>query len=200
MLLQMTERLRKAGTFDGAIHTILNDVVALHGAEYGSLQLIAGEDLLLVAHRGFAPDFLETFRRVSRNQGCVCGRALRLGKTVVVPDIETDADFAPFRDIARIAGFRAVQSTPISGPDGTLIGVVSTHFANPHHPTAIEMQTLAAYQSVVAEQLLELRGTGSLPEKARQMNDKLYSTPAAARTPVADLRPEACIGTAGSIA
>jgi hypothetical protein len=33
----MTQRLLQKGTFEGAIQTILDDVIALHGAEYGNI-------------------------------------------------------------------------------------------------------------------------------------------------------------------
>ena len=58
MLEQMTQRLQAQRSFEAAIETLLNDVVALHGAEYGDLQLLAGDDLVIVAQRGLTPAFL----------------------------------------------------------------------------------------------------------------------------------------------
>src|SRR4051794_2378618 len=104
MLAQMTGRLRAQETFESAVEVVLDDVVALHGAEFGDFQLSAGNELVLVAQRNLSAPFLETFRRVRKNDGCVCGRALRTGESVIVPDIDTDADFAPFRGDARAAG------------------------------------------------------------------------------------------------
>src|SRR6266513_2379568 len=109
MLAQMTRRLVQNGTFDGAIQTVLDDVIALHGAEYGNLQLPIGEQLAIVAQRGLSADFLETFWRVGKDDGSACGRAWRLGGSVVIPDIERDAAFAVFRQGAKRAGFRALQ-------------------------------------------------------------------------------------------
>jgi hypothetical protein len=39
-----------------------------------------------------------------------------------------DPDFAPYRGIAAQAGFRAVQSEPLIGKGGELVGVLSIHF------------------------------------------------------------------------
>jgi hypothetical protein len=39
---QMTQRLFLSRTFEEAVHTILDDVIALLGAEYGNVQLSMG--------------------------------------------------------------------------------------------------------------------------------------------------------------
>ena len=174
MLAPMQQRLFAAHTFEKAAWVILDDVVALHGAEFGTLQFPARGDLLLAAHRGFKPPFLKVFQRVSKDDGCVCGQALRRGCTVVVPDVEQDADFAAFRQAAREAGFRAVQSTPLLLRDGTLMGLVSTHFSRVHEPTRIEMQVLKEYGAIAAERLRHLLDGGSLQSHAENMRRKLY--------------------------
>ena len=45
----MTDRMLAQPTFQSVIKTPLRDVVALHGAEFGDIQLLAGSELLLVA-------------------------------------------------------------------------------------------------------------------------------------------------------
>jgi hypothetical protein len=52
MLEQMEHRLRASRTFEAVVNTILDDVMALHGAEYGDLQLCCGGDVIIVAHIG----------------------------------------------------------------------------------------------------------------------------------------------------
>jgi GAF domain-containing protein len=93
---------------------------------------------------------------------------------VVVPDVEQNAEFAPFLRIAREAGYRAVQSTPLFLGDGTLMGLVSTHFSNVHEPTQIEMQILAEYSVIAAERLRQLLGHASLEDEAEKMSRKIY--------------------------
>jgi hypothetical protein len=172
---QMTRRLLQARTFEGAIRTILEDVIALLGAEYGNIQLSIGDELAIVAQRGLSADFLRTFRRVKKDDGSACGRALRLGGTVIIRDVEDDLEFAAFRPDAKKAGFRSVQSTPFFTRDGNAMGIVSTHFANVHEPTQIEMWTLKTYSVVAAEHLCQLLGDTSLASKAKQMSDELYA-------------------------
>lgn len=80
MLTSLSRRLRTAETFELAIATILEDVVALLGAEYGNIQLPVEDDLVIVAQRGLNEAFLKTFKRVKKDDGSACGRALRLRK------------------------------------------------------------------------------------------------------------------------
>ena len=172
---QMTQRLLVSKTFEGAVHTILDDVIALLGAEYGNIQLLDGEELVIAAQRGLSADFLNTFRRVRKDDGSACGRALRQGETVIIRDVESDPGFAAFRPDAKKAGFRSVQSTPLFTEDGKMLGMVSTHFAHAHEPTPIELQTLRTYSIVAAEHLNKLLGDVALATKAKQMSEELYT-------------------------
>jgi GAF domain-containing protein len=172
MLEQMTQRLQSQRSFEAAVETVLNDVVALHGAEYGDLQLVDGDRLVIVAQRGLSSAFLQTFKAVTKDAGCACGRAWRLKRTVVVADVDMDRDYAPFRTDARAAGYRAVQSTPLM-TRGKVMGMISTLFANPHEPTPIELEILGRYVEVAAEYLLTLLGSENLGRKAQTMNRAL---------------------------
>jgi PAS domain S-box-containing protein len=51
---------------------------------------------------------------------------------VIVEDVLADPLFAPHRAIAAAAGICAVQSTPLVSSRGELLGVISTHFRQPH--------------------------------------------------------------------
>ncbi len=188
MLLPLSKRLYAARTFEEAIATVLDDTIALLGAEYGNVQLPIGDALAIVAQRGLTAPFLEAFRRVNKDDDCACGRALRLRQTVVVSDVEKDADFAAFLKDARAAGFRAVQSTPFFTSDGLLLGMVSTHFANVHEPTAIELGILQSYSIVASEHAYRLLGNELLGTKAAQMNEALYSSVLPPPTMAAALR------------
>lgn len=177
ILRHMTRRLVRNRTFEAVVQTILDDVIALLGAEYGNIQLPVGDELAIAAQRGLSTDFLRAFWRVNKNDDSACGRALRLGVPVIIPDIEKDDDFAGFRRDARNAGFRAVQSTPMITSDQTLLGIVSTHFANVREPTPIEMNTLKAYGRIAAEYAYMVldESFASLASKAEQMSAELYA-------------------------
>jgi GAF domain-containing protein len=176
MLSALTQRLFQTKTFEQVIGAILRDTIAFLGAEYGNVQLSMEGDLVIVAQHGLTEPFLRTFKRVKKDDGCACGRALRLRQPVVIRDVERDADFAKFLKDARTAGFRAVQSTPLATRDDLFLGIVSTHFANVHEPTPIELRILETYSVVAAEHAFQLLGNVSLAAKAKEMNDRLYAS------------------------
>jgi GAF domain len=99
---------------------------------------------------------------------------------VVVADIEKDEDFAPYRDVMRAAGVRSCMTTPLLTSRKTPIGNVSTHFANVHRPTAIEVDTIKSYSVAAADHLLNLLGQDSLKAKAIAMSRRLYEETGAA--------------------
>src|ERR1700730_2945597 len=115
----MTEALRQRLATSAETHLVcealLQQSLALTGAPLGNVQLVdwrAGE-LHVVAQLGFQPGFLGFFARVNYQDSCACARALATRAPIVVGDVMSDAAFAPYRDIADRAGFRAVQSTPL---------------------------------------------------------------------------------------
>jgi|SRR6185312_9850482 GAF domain-containing protein len=169
----MQERLDRCETFESAIWRILDDAIALQGAEYGNVQLLVEPELTLVANRNLPLGFLVHFQRL-KDGGTACARALRFGHPVVISDVNEDPEFAPFRAQAAQAGFRAVQSTPLTTPAGKRLGIVSTHFANEHRPTKIEMATLEAYGQIASQHAFDLLSGTPLAVMAEKMNTDMY--------------------------
>jgi hypothetical protein len=89
--------------------------------------------------------------------------------------VELDKPFAPFREIAREAGYRSVQSTPLVTGDGTPLGMVSTLFANRYVPTRIEMAICKAYCITAADHLQVLLDGSRLEDQAQQLHEALYA-------------------------
>lgn len=140
---------------DLALHQVLDAMINLLHADLGNIQLYdpKREVLELVVHRGFNADFLNYFREVRTNFGSACSRALQSKQRVIIEDVETDPAFAPHRQIAATAGFRAVQSTPLLNRQGEVLGVLSTHFKEPHHPSERELRILDLYGRMVSEMI-----------------------------------------------
>ena len=62
-------------------------------------------------------------------------------RRVIIEDVETDPGYEPYREAAGSAGYRAVQSTPLVGRGGELLGVLSTHYRGPRRPSERELRT-----------------------------------------------------------
>ena len=175
MLQQMNQRLQASATFEAAVATILADTVALHGAEFGNVQLAAGAKLIIVAEHRLRAPFLLAFREVRTTDGCACGRAWQTGEPIIVADVALEESYAPFREIAKEAGYRSVQSTPLIASNGMPLAMVSTHFANRYVPTKIEMAICKAYCTMAADRLQALLGASQLDSVAQKLHDALYA-------------------------
>ena len=171
----LEQRLKGCTRFEDAVGTILRDVVALHGAEFGNVQLVAGDSLLLVDERGLEIPFLIAFREVRKSDGCACARAWRSKAAVIVEDVQDDEAYTEFIEVAQEAGYRSVQSTPLIASDGTFVGMVSTLFANMHKPSRIEMETVQAYSRLAADHLQKVSADKNLDDRARTLHQKLYA-------------------------
>jgi PAS domain S-box-containing protein len=66
-------------------------------------------------------------------------------------------------DAYRRSGIRAVQSTPLISRSGDLLGMISTHWREPHQPTELELRTF----DVLARQAADLLDRARIEEQAR---------------------------------
>jgi DNA-binding response OmpR family regulator len=146
-LHELVNRLLACNDLQTALEEVLDAAIALLEADMGNVQLFdpQARKLQIVAHRGFREDFLEHFRGVGTDPSAVCARAAQQGQPAIVEDVQTDPGFAPHRAIAASAGFRAVQSTPVTSRKGELLGVLSTHFRKPHRPSERALRMVDLY-------------------------------------------------------
>ncbi|HEY8923773.1 MAG TPA: response regulator, partial [Polyangia bacterium] len=146
-LHEASTRLWRSTDLPAGLAEILDATVSLLGAEMGNVQLLnpVTRALEIVAQRGFGEEFLRVFREVSIDDASACGRSLRSGERTIIEDVDQDPEYAPFAAVARRAGYRAVQSTPLLGHDGEPLGMLSTHFRQPHRPSEQDLRRLDLY-------------------------------------------------------
>lgn len=131
-LLAATENLRRSLNGNGPAGVSPRDVVRYicdkTGAKMMSLQLAEGMRLLLRGSRGFARIFDEYFAVVTTGH-CACGAAFESAQQLVVPAIDASPIFAGQEslDILRAQGVASCVSTPLSGRNGDIAGVLSVH-------------------------------------------------------------------------
>src|SRR5882757_1174176 len=164
-LHQFSTRLWAITELPAALEEALTATIEIQQADFGNVQLFNPESnvLEIVAQRGFNPKFLEYFAEVAHSSS-VCGGALQSRSRVVIEDVEIDEQFAPHRQIASAAGFRAVQSTPLFSRGANVLGVISTYFRRPHRPSERELRLTDLYARQAAE-MIERKRTGD--ERAR---------------------------------
>jgi PAS domain S-box-containing protein len=196
-LNECTARLWSCHTLQSGLEELLSAVVDLMGAQKGNIQLLDETTTVLriVAQREFGEDFLEFFGEVTAADASACGRALKTGERIIVEDIEADEEYRGLREIARAAGFRAVVSTPLIGPDGTPFGMLSTHFEAVHLPSAQQLRLLDLFvrhacdfiRRCNIEQALRLREE-SLRDGDRRKDEFLALLAHELRNPLAPVR------------
>ena len=69
----------------------------------------------------------------------------------MVQDVNEDTSYAPLRAFAADAGYRAVHSTPLFDRNDQPLGVLTTHFRQPHQPSAREMRLTDLYARQFAD-------------------------------------------------
>jgi PAS domain S-box-containing protein len=135
---------------------IIDTAIAITEADFGNVQLLdpATGDLKIVAYRGFPQDWLNYWNSVSKGRG-TCGTALAKGERVIIEDITKSPIFigTPALDVQLKAGIRSVQSTPIIGRSGKIIGMFSTHYKTPHQLDQRTTKLLDVFAKQAAESI-----------------------------------------------
>jgi signal transduction histidine kinase/DNA-binding response OmpR family regulator len=159
---------RAGHDFEQCLAEVVDTAVAITGADKGNLQLLDAESgaLRIAAHRGFAEPFLKFFESVSLAEASVCGAALRSGVRVVVEDVTRSEIFAgqPSLGVLLEADVRAVQSVPLVSSSGEVLGMISTHFRQPHRPAERELRLIDLLARQAADYLERRRAEEALRE------------------------------------
>ncbi len=131
----LSGKVLETGGIQPLLQEVMDTAVAIMRADRGSLQMVEGDSLRIVAHHRHQQPFLEFFAS-AENRASTCGKVMMCRERVVVPDIETSPLFTgkPSLTVLREAGVRAVQSTPIMSRTGVLLGIISTQWSKPYNP------------------------------------------------------------------
>lgn len=160
----------EAGKLEPLLQEIMDAAVAIAGAKKGTLQLIEGDSLRIVAQHGHDRSFLDFFD-AAENVVSVCGEAMNRGERVVIEDVEMNPLFAgtPSLPVLQNAGVRAVQSTPLISREGKLLGILTTHWGIPYVPDAHDLWRI----DLLARQAADMIQHARAGEKLRRYHEEL---------------------------
>ena len=164
-LNRFTDNLYRAETSTDVYEAALDTITCALGCSRASILLFDDAGIMrFAAWRGLS----DAYRRaveghsiaaafwewVRPGSGSTCGVALATGDRSIVPDIELSDFMAGSEDLEayRQTGIRAVQSTPLLSRTGRLLGMISTHWRNPHQPSQRDLRLL----DVLARQAADL--------------------------------------------
>ncbi|WP_161630472.1 ATP-binding protein [Stutzerimonas azotifigens] len=140
LLQTLSQRLLQLPTLREQLGALLEALCNFHHASHGTVTLsFDGGPLELHASRGYADDAFADFGPEVVPSGTT-SRSMRSGGRIVIRDVETDPDFAPFLALARRVGFRAVHTTPVLDPNGAVMGSISVQIVSPREPSMREVR------------------------------------------------------------
>src|SRR5262245_48687293 len=172
-LHQVSTLLIQEGNLDLLYSRILDAAVVLMSSDMASMQLLDPERnrLRLLAWKGFHPQSASFWEWVYLDSASTCGLALSAGSRVVVPDIETCDFMAGTADLDeyRRSNIRAVQSTPLVSRSSQLLGMISTHWREPHQPAERALLRL----DVLAREAADLIERSRTETALRESNEQL---------------------------
>ncbi len=145
-------------------------------SDFASMQMLYpergnGGELLLLGSRGFPPEAVRFWTWVRTDSNCTCGIALRTGARFIEPDVANSAAMAgtPDQEALLRSGIRAAQSTPLFSRGGRLLGMITTHWRQPHQPGERDLRLL----DVLARQAADLIERRQAEEAERKQAERL---------------------------
>ena len=155
-------------TVELLLEQVLDAVIELQGADFGSIQLVnrTTSALEIVASRGFQPRLLGHFAG-KPDSSTTCGRALERRERVIIEDVKKDPAYRKHRRAAAEAGYRAVQTTLLCDRSGATLGMLSTHFRAPHRPSERDLRLTDLYATQAAE-IVSLKMAESTLRESRE--------------------------------
>jgi PAS domain S-box-containing protein len=132
----------------------------------------AGE-LHLLAHLGFSPAAAQFWEWIGVESHTTCAAAMRTRQRVIVSDVQRYDDLVGTDDLAmfRENGIRATQTTPLLSRDGLLVGMISTHWSEPHQPSERELRQLDILARQAADLIERNRTLDALRESEEQSRE-----------------------------
>ena len=183
-LQETSTRLIGEDNVEALYEHILSTAVAIMGSDFASLQMFypergAGGELRLLSHRGFSTEAASFWEWVRPASESTCGLALRTGQRVVVPDVEKCDFMAGSRDLESYlqTGIHAVQTTPLLSRDGQLVGMISTHWREPHQPSDRALRLLDVLARQAADLIERSKAAEALRESEQRFRSMADSSP-----------------------
>jgi len=156
---------------DAILNWIVEDALRITNASKANIQVFdsSRQALRIVAQHGFDRPFLDYFDCV-REEEAACGAALNARARVIVEDVTTSEVFHPGAlEVLLDARVRAVQSTPLIGRSGAVLGILSTHWSAPCRPDGQLLSQLDRLAGTVSGWLEESDFSHSTTEQFRSM-------------------------------
>lgn len=141
-----------------ALTHIVHSAIRADNAKGGALFTLEqpGNVLRMAAHVGLSDAAAARAQVVTDSDNTASGQAVRERHRVVIRDVAGD-EYGENTAEALKYGVHAIQATPLIDEQRRVVGVLSTFYGEPHHPTADALRKFDLC-AAIAVRLLELDG------------------------------------------
>ncbi|GAO05007.1 ATP-binding protein [Anaeromyxobacter sp. PSR-1] len=190
-LHEVAARLVGEDALPTLLEAVMDAALAVTGARMGTLHILeeGSAALRLVAQRGFPPEVVRSLAGAP-DDPIACPERLRGGERHVVEDARACPWLAgtQARRLLEDAGVRALQSTPLVARDGRPLGMISTHWREPHRPDEVTLRMLDLLARQAADLIEHRRREQALRDADRRKTDFLAVLSHELRNPLAPIR------------
>lgn len=181
----LSTQLLESHDIEALLQEIMDAAVAITESDKGTLQLLEGDSLRIVAHHGHTQRFLDFFA-AAEHVASVCGESSRRGERLIIEDVETSPLFAgtESQKVLRAAGVRTIQSTPLVARDGRLLGILTTQWSQPCIPDEHALWRLDLLARQAAD-LIERKRTQEELRKSEELFRVMFMKAAVGKVQVA---------------
>lgn len=168
-------------TFDlsTVLQTLVEAAAQLCDADQGTIAREQGGVFIRAASYGFSEQFNELVRTlpVEREKGSATGRSLLEGRTIHIPDVQTDPDYT-FAEAKRLGGFRTILAVPMLR-EGTAIGVIALTRIEMRPFTDKQIELVSTFADQAAIAIENVRLFESVEARTRELARSLEDLQAA---------------------
>ena len=159
---------RSAFDLPTVLDTLLQTAARICEADIGTIRYRDGSSYLLAATYGCTPQWRKHFAgySVKADRGSVFGRTIVDGRTVHIPDVLADPEFAR-PQAQKLMGFRAALGVPVVRDDKT-IGVVNLFR---FEPRSFSEQQIKLVETFADQAVIAIENTRLLNELRQRTDD-----------------------------
>jgi PAS domain S-box-containing protein len=171
---------------------LIGAAVVVMRSQFASLQMLDADrgTLRLLASYGFDPAAEELSNSIEADARSTSAIALRTESRVIVPDILKQAPLvgAELMETYVRSGIRAIQSTPLISRTGKILGMISTHWSQPHEPSVRDLRLLDILARQAADLIERRANEQALLDASRRKDSFLATLAHELRNPLAPIR------------
>lgn len=164
LLQSISMELLNGGNIQALYERLVDAAMKIMHSEYASMQMLHTDQegncrLKLLSFRGFNSSASFLWKWIdTKTANTTCSEALKKGHRIIVVNLEETDFLKGTEDLNTYleTGIHACQSTPLFSRSGKMLGIISTHWKNPHEPIERELRLLDVLSRQAAD-LIEQR-------------------------------------------